>query len=283
MNAILIASIALGHVFAPTTQGSKPPRAPDVASSRDKLREVNEAIDAGDVQRNVEEYSEAIEQYARALSLLSSVQDPDEREQLEPSIVAGLVEAHIGAYGKTNDSRHLSEAGAAIERFTVGYRDMSPEVAAKFTEYRAKVDALRADAATRRPTRRTSDTGPVPKPTFDEKGHQKKRRLVIAGAVVTGAAGGLTIGFVTALAVNVRTSSLVRDEKNDGRLSKAEADAISKPALHAAIATSVLMGAAIPAGVVLLVVGKRRPPSDRWVYAPTFSRHGAGLSLSRRF
>lgn len=279
MTTMLALVVGLSIAVAPAKGSTRPPRAPNAGSSGDTLVRVNEATDAGDLLRKVDDHVGAIEEYNTALELAQGIQDPREREQVEPSIVAGLVQAHLGAYLVGKDVQHLVDASAAIERFTSAAREPNPDVDRKFSELRTRVDALRAEADQEAPSRHVeSGQAPSTPPQDEPSPLTKKRRLVIAGAVMTGVGGGLLVGSVAALAVNLRTAKLIgdRDEVDDG----AE---LVQPSRGAAFAMPVLTAAALATGVALLIVGKRRPPSDRWVYTPALFGRRAGISVSRRF
>lgn len=278
MRCSILTIAALLHAFfsSPSSMAA-PPRAPAPA----RTDEDQNAIEASDNYNKADEelgrgeHAAAIASYKRGIERAGLISDPGVRGEALRLGRISLAQAHRVAYDVGGGREHVDE----VARLLAEYADDSPEPNPDVDALAAWVDANRQEPPRRGARPSVSTESPSPVPTA-------RRRLVIAGAAVTGVGGGLSVAFFFMIKLNADARRFSEDAENENpRNTEREQayDNVTNTSSKAAIASGVLAGAAIVTGVALIIVGKRSRKRDSVAAGGFPLMRGAGVGFAGRF
>lgn len=275
---------ATAHAIGPPP----PPPAHDRAPASEA--ELFKLVDAAESFAQKRDYDRAIENISQAIERARVRTGED---QSWAWLQLRLAELHLAAFDRDGRVGHLASAKGLLKAYSGATVEQEEERMAKLSrEIDRRVPASADEAA---PAHDDESSRPPPPPPVQQA---PDRRMLIAGSVVTGSGGGLAIAFFIELGRNVYAGKQFKryDERNLDcvlmpddyrcRLKHAWKDVTTR-SLHATIATGVVAGAALAAGITLLVVDRRRSLRVRGRVAsiptPLFWNSGAGIGLRGRF
>lgn len=245
----------------------------------------------GAVAYSAADYALAIEKFTESLRIIT-IEPGEFPSQSRGLLLFNLATAHERAFVVDDDLEHLRKArdlyGRIVqEALAFAYGDELVEQAgAAETRVDERVKELEAQARAQERAREEREQAVLARAASQQdKPAPRGRKLMIAGAVLTGAGVAISGVWIAGLLVGRRAE----DDVNG--LTRPSDDAMRRDAIDEgrlgnglAIGGAVAAGILIPTGVALLAVGAARHRRDkRSACAPALSPRLAGLSCRVRF
>lgn len=260
--------------------------------------EAQKAYAAGLEARDRGAYEEAAKQFYTAYELL-----PAEPRERRAAVLFDLVAARRSAYEEKGDTAQLcassraldgyikadtASASGEIHRDTRKARELRAMVQADVELLQDMDPALDCDKLRVEGEPPPSETdGDDPASTTKRGAGLDGRRLVIAGAVTTGVGalllGATVTGVVIYAGANADQQELINGGAPIPAFTLEEIGSREQLGAGLAIGGGVLAGAALGAGITMLVLGRRAGASSRMSFAPFLTPRARGVALGMRF
>jgi tetratricopeptide (TPR) repeat protein len=261
LTTLLVATIGLA-ALAPAAEPADDPAADPAAE------QTRDLFDRAATQYETSQYNGAVETYTEAYRRSVAIADEELRGLVQAAILFNLARAHVKAYALDKSVEHLLQAIDLLDKYLAQTADLADQRDAEQLLEQAKAELARVE-------QQAAATEPGPR---EDQGRRDDRKLRIAGYTLIGfgvAGGGAAIAGAV-LAGQARTDYTAGPTRDD-RDSAARSGQLSNALI---VAGSVSAGVLIGVGVVLAVVGRKRPgvAPTAWV-TPT----SAGLALGGSF
>ncbi len=267
------------------------------ADGREAPEAAQKAYAAGLEARDRGEYEEAASQFYTAFELL-----PAEPRERRAAVLFDLVAARRSAYEEKGDTAQLcassrvldayikeepTSAGGEVDRDARKARELRAMVQADVELLQDMEPGLDCDKLRVEGEPPPSETGDEAPSSERGEGELDGRRLTIAGAVTTGVGALLLGATVTGVVIYARANSEQQALIDSGGPIPAftldEIAGRERLGAGLAIGGGVLAGAALGAGITMLVVGRRAGANPRMSFAPFLTPRVRGVALGMRF
>jgi hypothetical protein len=280
-------AISLAGPATATAQPATTEPEPATAAPEDTLAEAKARHLEAEAKYNTADYEGAIESWQEAFAALPRT---GESNTYRSVILYNIAAAREKLFELRGDVEHLKQAKILLEQFEGSidetYAGLPEEAAtvraqveAKLTRIDAMITKAQHDAATTKPPPGPVEEAEPPPP--ETKRRDPARAMVIGGSVAIGIGVLGLAGMTAAMVVGNRANDLggVEPDDLDARENKFDR---GRAANAGAIAAGVIGGAALAAGIALVVVGTKRR-ANTTAFAPMLGRGLAGLGFAGRF
>jgi len=233
------------------------------SQAEDPLAEAQRLYQEGRARFDTIDYLGAIDLWTKAYAL---VRESEETQEIRAALVYNIASARVEAYKVDGEIRHLHQAKFLLKKYLREFDEIhgsgswdSFEESAKITKKLQEIDAqIEKAKAGEEPKAAEEATPAVPKTQPgvhpEQRDRPKRGPLAIAGIAVASSA---------AIPLGVMIAGLVRGQRLEDDFQQEDADRheIDRQGANAnklAIAGGVLTGVMVVAGVVLVIVDKKR-------------------------